>query len=336
MPDGIDTLRPPSRLEKNMAPSNWQQQGQYPQQAGMAYPNQGSVVSIPRIIVTALATIVLGYFFWTFGIGFGVGMVWGIQQGGSPSTTTTQTTDGDDEATVGTDQPDDPMVTVDSDEVTEVDLRLARESGAPDDVIASLEKGVWPSEDDKVFIRRTNLAIAYMKTQYGEECKPTGTFYGPSQGLLFSKENTIVLLEIASGDNEGASVEVHVAIDGDKVFCSDSYKDVAASSSTKKAYEDAIRSAMSDIPEDSWVMQVNAQYVLFSRVFVAPGILNDEASVQERANRIGDAVKAAGIDGDDTVIVLAEAPADGKMTKEYVDSVKTDEGYPALFQCDAQ
>ena len=95
---------------------------------------------------------------------------------------------------------------MDSVQVTERDLEVARQMQAPEQVIQSLEQGEWLYPSDREAVRFAELALDHMQDAYGQECRAT---WSTVPWVLDTNAN--VTLVVVGGEYDGAEVEVTIS-----------------------------------------------------------------------------------------------------------------------------
>jgi|GEM_PF-5870426 len=139
-------------------------------------------------------------------------------------------------------------------EVTERDVEVARQMGAPDDIVASMERGVWPSDLARWKVRNAEACIDYLADRYGLEFSAVSATGGPKWMTCYDD----VYLRIESGPHAGE--EVRLAYDSgmrngrqerEPMFNEDCYY-VVNHEGWERIAEEAIAPILAELPEGAW------------------------------------------------------------------------------------
>lgn len=158
-----------------------------------------------------------------------------------PGCTTRPTTD-DDRATREVLDMDD--------KITERDIEVARSLGAPEDVLASMREGEWPSTRSKKNVRYAELAEDHLSARYGETFRATETRL--SAGLM--RDPHTVTCAVETGEHAGETCVASVLYTDDPRWA-DNYLYLRLHGEYERRLTAAAQEAFGDLPEGSWVME---------------------------------------------------------------------------------
>ena len=164
-------------------------------------------------------------------------------------------------------------VNVDSVQVTERDLEVARQMQAPEQVIQSLEQGEWLYPSDREAVRFAELALDHMQDAYGQECRAT---WSTVPWILDT--NATVTLVAVGGPYDGAEVEVTISAAEPHTY-TDTWYQVRHQSEYKTLVANALATAFTDLPADSWA---------FGTSLPVPGEAPEDAQLTELEDAFGD------------------------------------------------
>ena len=137
-------------------------------------------------------------------------------------------------------------VNVESAQVTERDLEVARQMQAPEQVIQSLEQGEWLYPSDREAVRFAELALDHMQDAYGQECRAT---WSTVPWVLDT--NATVTLVVVDGPYDGAEVEVTISAAEPHTY-TDTWGQLALQDGYHDLVADALNTALADLPDGSW------------------------------------------------------------------------------------
>lgn len=140
-----------------------------------------------------------------------------------------------------------------SEEVTERDRAMARQLGAPDEVLSSLERGAWPSVTARENVRYAEAVEDHLSDRYGETFRATEVTL--SRGVLAEADS--VTCTVDSGPFAGATCKCTffpggAPQDGGPQW-SDTYPYVRLHEEYEAAAEAAASSAFGDLPQGTWL-----------------------------------------------------------------------------------
>ena len=143
-----------------------------------------------------------------------------------------------------------------SEEVTERDCAMAEQLGAPDDVIASLKEGTWPSVTSQENVRYAEAAEDHLSERYGEEFHATEVTL--ARGALSEADSVTCM--VGSGPFEGKTCVCTFFPNGapqsGDAEWADSYPYVRLHDEYESAVEEAVASAFADVPRGTWTCSV--------------------------------------------------------------------------------
>lgn len=148
-----------------------------------------------------------------------------------------------------------------SDEITERDIMTARQLGAPDDIITSLESGEWPSYRSKENVRIAEAAEDHLSERY--DVKFVAFSVTLEKGFLRGPDS--VALRVASGPFAGGTCACEFypggaptdgKVNGGDPSWADNYIYVRLHGEYEEKVTEAAQSAFGDLPEGSWVCDV--------------------------------------------------------------------------------
>ena len=157
---------------------------------------------------------------------------------------------------------------MDRNPVTERDVEVARQMGAPDDVMASLEAGRWPSDLVHEKIKNAEACIDYLSDTYGLEFSAVSA----TGGATWMTHEHDVTLRIESGEHAGE--EVHLKYDpgvrNGKQEAEPSFKEdcyyVVNHEEWERIASEAIAPVLAGLPEGAWVMAPEMSRTYYSAV----------------------------------------------------------------------
>lgn len=136
------------------------------------------------------------------------------------------------------------------DKVTERDIEVAQSLGAPEDVLASMREGEWPSTRSKRNVRYAELAEDHLSARYGETFRATEVRL--STGLM--RDPHTVTCAVETGEHAGETCVASVLYtDGPR--WADNYLYLRLHEEYERRLTAAARDAFGDLPEGSWVME---------------------------------------------------------------------------------
>lgn len=134
-------------------------------------------------------------------------------------------------------------------DVTERDIEVARQMGAPDDVIETLERGKWGEYRYEQMVRNAEACIDYLEGRYGER------FLARMSELRNPMHDYVVVdLEVGSGPFVGEPVTVHYYSTGeheDSPRFDESYYCILHREEWERLASEAIVVAIAGLPEGS-------------------------------------------------------------------------------------
>ena len=213
----------------------------------------------------------------------------------------------------------DGVVDVEATAVTKRDLEVARQMGAPERVIESMEQGEWLYVSDREAVRYAELAIDYMQETYGQACHAQ---WSTVPWVLNQKAEVTLVAD--GGEHDGSVVTVTVSMSEPHEFA-DNWTAILRAPQYEKTVMDALNQALVDLPQNSWAARVwpnedpeTTDAVSGSvDVYISPA----EVKKKEDLDRVcGDMEKAFGEMGIRVtyyVLVPATEAPGGRMTVEY-------------------
>ncbi len=144
----------------------------------------------------------------------------------------------------------DGVVDVEATAVTKRDLEVARQMGAPERVIESMEQGEWLYVSDREAVRYAELAIDYMQETYGQACHAQ---WSTVPWVLNQKAEVTLVAD--GGEHDGSVVTVTVSMSEPHEFA-DNWTAILRAPQYEKTVMDALNQALVDLPQNSWAARV--------------------------------------------------------------------------------
>lgn len=213
----------------------------------------------------------------------------------------------------------DGVVDMNSREVSERDIEVAKQLNVSDQMLESLERGEWPTLSDRDFVRYAELAIDYMRDTYGQNCRAKFT----DIPWLLSHEATAHLV-VVGGEYDGAEVSVTISASEPRTY-SDSWTAVTDADEFEQLVNSALSEAFSELPEGSWAVSTSTDsyYMNDGRfggiavIFISLSAVPTEESLGQTITSLEEALEATGAGVDYHIVVPSVDPPDSIMTVEY-------------------
>lgn len=212
-------------------------------------------------------------------------------------------------------------------EVTERDVEVARQMGAPAGVMETLGRGRWPSDKARYKVRNAEACIDYLSGRYGLELSAVSA----TGGAKWMTHSDDVVLRIESGPHAGeeVSLEYDAGVRGGRqemepVFYEDCFY-VVNHEEWERIASDAVAPVLAGLPEGSWLSSVRMDGSLYSADQIDRPITEgggtgtiqvsvsmeacglDEAGLEEFAGRLAGALEGTGLRGSWRVSGYADA-----------------------------
>lgn len=228
-------------------------------------------------------------------------------------------------------------VDMNSNEVTERDLEVARQMDAPDQVIEALESGEWMFVSDRMAVRYAELAIDYMQQTYGQECHAS---WSTVPSVLV--QDVEVRLVAVGGEHDGAEVRVTISPDEPHTY-EDTWGAVLLSDEYERAVQAAFEEALADVPRRQWATNVWIDGVTTGSqslsdatggadLYLSRSVVSTDVELNALCDSIDACVAAHGLNLDYYVTVPAADPEDGQMTAEYGHAASVESGDAVLLR----
>ena len=150
-----------------------------------------------------------------------------------------------------------------SDEVTDRDLAMAEQLGAPDDIISSLKEGTWPSSISRKNVRYAEAAEDYLRLRYGTSFAAYDCFIS----TWIIQDYNVINLRATEGEHEGESCRVEIW-DADDPRWRDDWLPKLVAPELEAAVSAAAEPILEGLPEGTWtsVVHVSTETTVSSRV----------------------------------------------------------------------
>ncbi len=213
-----------------------------------------------------------------------------------------------------------------SDEVTDRDLAMAEQLGAPDDIISSLKEGTWPSSISRKNVRYAEAAEDYLRLRYG-------TSFAAYDCLISTwiiQDYNVINLRATEGEHEGESCRVEIW-DADDPRWRDDWLQILRGPDWEKRVAEAARPILDELPAGTWT-----SYTWLDPTLTTPdakdmdglygGIVLEiskdagmsEAELQELHDRIVSAERATGLRVNITTELLNVSTSGQVLTHDFV------------------
>ena len=213
-----------------------------------------------------------------------------------------------------------------SDEVTDRDLAMAEQLGAPDDTISSLKGGTWPSSISRKNVRYAEAAEDYLRLRYGTSFAAYDCFIS----TWIIQDYNVINLRATEGEHEGESCRVEIW-DADDPRWRDDWLQILHGPDWEKRVAEAARPILDELPAGTWT-----SYTWLDPTLTTPdakdmdglygGIVLEiskdagmsEAELQELHDRIVSAERATGLRVNITTELLNVSTSGQVLTHDFV------------------
>ena len=213
-----------------------------------------------------------------------------------------------------------------SDEVTDRDLAMAEQLGAPDDIISSLKEGTWPSSISRKNVRYAEAAEDYLRLRYGTSFAAYDCFIS----TWIIQDYNVINLRATEGEHEGESCRVEIW-DADDPRWRDDWLQILHGPDWEKRVAEAARPILDELPAGTWT-----SYTWLDPTLTTPdakdmdglygGIVLEiskdagmsEAELQELHDRIVSAERATGLRVNITTELLNVSTSGQVLTHDFV------------------
>lgn len=150
-----------------------------------------------------------------------------------------------------------------SGEVTDRDLVMAEQLGAPDDTVSSLREGTWPSSISRKNVRYAEAAEDYLRLRYGTSFAAYDCFIS----TWIIQDYNVVNLRATEGEHEGESCRVEVW-DADDPRWRDDWLPRLVAPELEATVSAAAEPVLEGLPEGTWasLVHVSTETTVSSRV----------------------------------------------------------------------
>ncbi|MDP9859133.1 hypothetical protein J2S71_000829 [Olsenella profusa DSM 13989] len=139
-----------------------------------------------------------------------------------------------------------------SDEVTDRDLAMAEQLGAPDDIISSLKEGTWPSSISRKNVRYAEAAEDYLRLRYGTSFAAYDCFIS----TWIIQDYNVINLRATEGEHEGESCRVEIW-DADDPRWRDDWLPRIVGPEWESMVAAAAQPVLEGLPEGTWTSSVH-------------------------------------------------------------------------------
>lgn len=213
-----------------------------------------------------------------------------------------------------------------SDEITDRDLAMAEQLGAPDDTISSLKGGTWPSSISRKNVRYAEAAEDYLRLRYGTSFAAYDCFIS----TWIIQDYNVINLRATEGEHEGESCRVEIW-DADDPRWRDDWLQILRGPDWEKRVAEAARPILDELPAGTWT-----SYTWLDPTLTTPdakdmdglygGIVLEiskdagmsEAGLQELHDRIVSAERATGLRVNITTELLNVSTSGQVLTHDFV------------------
>ena len=215
--------------------------------------------------------------------------------------------------------------------VTERDLEVARQMGAPERVLESMEAGEWLYPSDREAVRYAEIAIDHMLEAHAQACEAR---WSTVPWLLEQEARVNVVAKGGAYDGLKAVVNVSTA-EGHP--CTDNWYMATHSDEYAQAAVKVIDDAFGNLPRVAWAAEaslgdrdvpvdiaddtpVEEALTMGSAkvdVFLAASAVPDEAALEELRVQVLRAYESKGYDAYVWLAVVPDAPDGAEMTVSY-------------------
>lgn len=134
--------------------------------------------------------------------------------------------------------------------VTDRDVEVAESLGAPEDILAAMRRGEWPTARSKRNVRVAEAAEDHLSGRYGERFRATRVLVSTG----FMPEPDTITCAVETGEHAGETCVASVSYAEEPVWADD-YLYLRLHGEYERGLEGAARDAFGDLPEGSWVME---------------------------------------------------------------------------------
>lgn len=216
-------------------------------------------------------------------------------------------------------QTQDGVVDMKSTTVTARDVEVARQMGAPERVLESLEKGEWLYASDREFVRFAELAMDHMEKEHGIVCRAKWT---DIPWVL--KNDAEVTLIVAEGEYVGEELVVTIGAE-DPYPCTDTWASVVLKKPFDELMSEALGQAMDFAPKGTWAYacSIDAKRTTTNRIVgyvdvcISPALLPTRESFDELTESILATLEATHARLGYFIVVPSSEPQVGGVTVGY-------------------
>ena len=149
-------------------------------------------------------------------------------------------------------------------DVTERDKEIARQMGAPEDVMASLALGMWPGDVAKRKVRDAEACIDYLEERYADKGATFSAVKVAVAVWMTTFDDVTLRVETGPGAGEEIRLKYSQPKDGYAANIHENYYYLANHEEWERVASEAVLPILERLPEGGWLCDIGMSKQLYT------------------------------------------------------------------------